>query len=89
MPYEVKATAETIRATSRASVKIGDSYYTVEYSEERVIPQIEKIEAVNITGEQHTETLDDVDIKKERRDLWDTVNSEVDSQIEDILKTFK
>ena len=28
-----------IRATSRASVKIRDSYYTVEYSEERALPQ--------------------------------------------------
>ena len=89
MPYEVKAITETIRATSRASVKIGDSYYTVEYSEERVIPQIEKIEAVNIVGENYTETLDDIDIEKERQNLWDTVNSEVDGQIEDILKTFK
>ena len=29
----------SIRATSRASVKIRDSYYTVEYSEERALPQ--------------------------------------------------
>ena len=28
-----------ITATSRASVKIKDSYYTVEYSEERIVPQ--------------------------------------------------
>ena len=28
-----------IRATSRASVKIHDSFYTVEYSEERALPQ--------------------------------------------------
>lgn len=28
-----------IRATSRASVKIRDSFYTVEYSEERALPQ--------------------------------------------------
>ena len=89
MPYEVKSIPKTIRATSRASVKIGDSYYTVEYSEERVIPQIEKIEATNIVGENQTETFGDIDIEKERQDLWDIVNSEVDGQIEDILKTFK
>lgn len=29
----------SIRATSRASVKIRDSFYTVEYSEERTLPQ--------------------------------------------------
>ena len=89
MTYKIEAITSTIRATSRASVKIGDSYYTVEYSEERVIPQIENIEAVNIVGEYHTETLGDIDIEKERQNLWDTVNSEVDGQIEDILKTFK
>ena len=30
-------TVTSIRATSRASVKIGDSFYTVEYCEERAI----------------------------------------------------
>lgn len=44
MPYEVKATIKTIKATSRASVKVGESYYTVEYSEERLIPDIEGVE---------------------------------------------
>ena len=72
MPYEVKAITETIRATSRASVKVGESYYTVEYSEERIIPDIEGI-----------------DIEKERKFLWEDINSECDNQIEDILKTFK
>lgn len=60
---------KSIRATSRASVKVGDSFYTVEYCEERSIGP------------------DDV-IDKERSDLWDTCNGEVDSQIEDILKSF-
>lgn len=34
-----KAVTTTIRATSRASVKIRDSYYTLEYCEERMIPE--------------------------------------------------
>jgi hypothetical protein len=33
--------------------------------------------------------IEDVDIEEERKALWDTVNNEVDEQIEDILKTFK
>lgn len=70
--YESKAIISSIQATSRASVKIQDSYYTVEYQEERVIPDVEGVE-----------------IEEERRTLWDTVNAEVDSQIADILKTFK
>lgn len=35
---ESKAKVTTIRATSRASVKVKDSFYTVEYSEERALP---------------------------------------------------
>ena len=61
-----------ISATSRASVKVKDSYYTVEYSEERVINDI-----------------DAIDIRAERELLWDTVNKEVDNQVEQIVKAFK
>ena len=41
--YESKAKVTVIRATSRASVKVRDNFYTVEYSEERAIPDIEGI----------------------------------------------
>lgn len=34
----------TIRATSRASVKVGESFYTVEYCEERSIDPDDDIE---------------------------------------------
>lgn len=71
-PYESKARITTIAATSRASVKIKDNYFTVEYHEERVIPDVEG-----------------VNIEQERMLLWDTVNAECDTQIEDISKTFK
>lgn len=59
-----------IRATSRASVKIKDSFYTVEWCEERSIDPED-------------------DIEEERKKLWDVCNSEVDLQIEDILKMIK
>jgi len=59
----------TIKATSRASVKVADSFYTVEYCEERSIDP-------------------DDNVEEERKKLWDTCNGEVDSQIEDILKSF-
>ena len=59
-----------IKASSRASVKVGDSYYTVEWTEER--------------------SVDDTDdIEEERANLWETCNTEVDNQSEDILKTFR
>lgn len=72
--YISKATVTSIKASSRASVSISrngqNNFYTVEYSEERTIPE-------------------DADIEKERQLLWDVVNTEVDTQIEDIYKTFK
>lgn len=68
--YKSKAKTTIIRATSRASVKVKEQFYTVEFCEERMIP-------------------DDADVEKERVLLWDTVNTECDSQIEEIFKTFK
>lgn len=41
--YESKAITTQIKATSRASVKVRDNYYTVEYSEERTIPDVEGV----------------------------------------------
>ena len=74
--YESKAIITSIRATSRASVKVktsnGDNYYTVEYSEERVIPDV-----------------DGIDIEEERTLLWNTVNDECDNQTEIIIKNSK
>lgn len=42
--YESKAIVTTIKATSRNSIKIGDNHYTVEYSEERTIPDVEGVD---------------------------------------------
>lgn len=74
--YKSKARTSVIRATSRVSVKVSvkgaDNYYTLEYTEERQIPEVEG-----------------VDLAKERKMLWDTVNTEVDNQIEDIYKMYK
>lgn len=70
--YASKAVIHTIKASSRASVKVRDNYFTVEYEEERIIPEIEG-----------------VDLDKERKLLWDTVNDECDRQIELIYKLSK
>lgn len=70
--YEQKAITTAIKFTSRASVKVGDSFYTVEACEERLIPAV-----------------DGVDVEQEKKLLWDAVNTECDTQIEDILKTYK
>ena len=42
--YEQKAITTTIRATSRASVKIDNDFYTLEYCEERTIPDTEDVD---------------------------------------------
>lgn len=70
--YTPKAVTTSIRFTSRASVKIGDSFYTIEACEERTIPDLEG-----------------VNIEEERFALWNTVNNEVDVQIQDIIKSFR
>ena len=63
------AKTTTIKASSRASVKVGDNFYTIEWTEERTIQPKD-------------------DIEEERTLLWDDVNREVDSQIEDILEAY-
>lgn len=70
--YESKAIVTGIKATSRVAIKIRDNYYTVEYTEERTIPDVEG-----------------VDIEAEQNILFDSVNAIVDSQAEDIIKTFQ
>ena len=65
-----KAVTTSIKATSRVAVKIKDNFYTVEFSEERSVPE-------------------DADMDEERAELWDAVNSTVDDQCEQILKTFR
>ena len=70
--YESKAKVSKISATSRVAIKIKDNYYTVEYNEERTVPDVE-----------------DIDIEAERKILFDDVNTIVDSQCEEIIKTFR
>lgn len=66
-------TTTSIRATSRASVKVGDSFYTVEFCEERAV----------------ADYASDEELLKAKKDLWDAVNYECDNQVEDILRTYK
>lgn len=42
--YKRKAITTQIRATSRASIKVSESFYTVEYSEDRTIPDIDGVD---------------------------------------------
>ena len=42
--YESKAVVTNIKATSRVAIKIKDNYYTVEFTEERTIPDVENVD---------------------------------------------
>lgn len=44
MDYESKAVITSIKATSRAAIKIKDNFYTAEYTEERTIPDVDGID---------------------------------------------
>lgn len=68
-----KSVTTSIKASSRCSVKIGDSFFTVEYTEERAVPQ----------------GLTETAMKAERKALWETVNMECDNQIEEIYRIYK
>lgn len=63
----------SIKISSRASVCVDKNYYTVEYTEERSIPQ----------------PFNYANLDKERKALWDACNEQVDDQISEIIETFK
>lgn len=42
--YASKAIVTSIKATSRIAIKVRDNFYTVEYSEERAIPDVEGVD---------------------------------------------
>lgn len=65
--------ANSVKFTSRASVKIGDSYYTFESCIEKSCP----------------ETLSEDEYKDFKQKLWDECNAEVDNQIAETLEFLK
>lgn len=78
MAYEVKGKTTKLTAVSRCSINIKntrtgkDNYYTIELSEERVMPNDVQI-----------------DLNKEYTALFDSINAEVDRQMEEIIQQTK
>ena len=73
--YESKAKTNTIRATSRVSAKIGEDFYTLEFSEERTIPDIDGVDL-----DREREILwDDVNYSVDVQ-LQDTIKSVLESK---------
>lgn len=73
MEYRQQAKTVKISGTSKATVQIKNNYYSFSYSEERELP------------EDDTRT----NIEKERELLWETLNAEVDKQIDEITQLYK
>lgn len=63
------AITKSITATSRASVSINKNYFTVEYSEERIIPDTEDIDI----EEERKKLWDDVnrEVDDQIQDIYD------------------
>lgn len=74
--YFSQAVPTLIRATSRVSVKLNESFYTFEFQEERAFP-IDLVEEGQINFD------------KEKEMLWDEVHSQVDKQVSDIVSMLK
>lgn len=74
--YFSKSIPTTIKATSRVSVKINESFYTFEFQEERTFP-------ANLVEEGK------VDFEKEKEMLWDEVHGQVDKQVSDIVSVLR
>ena len=71
--YVQQAKTVKISATSKATVQIKGMYYSFSYSEERELPEDDSR----------------VNLEKERELLWETLNDEVDKQIEETVKLYK
>lgn len=75
--YQPQAKVLTIKATSKVTLNLSgnrgkNNFYSVEYTEERAVP----------------DCLTDEEMNEERKALWDTVNDIVDTQAQEIVKTF-
>ena len=74
--YQSQAVPTVIRANSRISVKITETFYTFEFMEERQFP-IDLVEEGTI------------DFAKEKEMLWDEVHAQVDKQVQDVVDMLK
>lgn len=73
MSYKQQAKTIKISGTSKATIQIKNNYYSFSYSEERELPEDDSR----------------VNIEKERELLWETLNAEVDKQIDEITQLYK
>ena len=68
--YEPKAKITKIQATSRMSLKVRDNFFTIEYSEERVIPDLEGVD-INKEREALWDAVNN-ECDNQAEAIWDT-----------------
>lgn len=68
----LEARTTTIRATNRMSLKVRDNFFTVEWCEERSIP----------------EDFSEEEVAAERAKLWEVCVRECENQAQDIMRTY-
>lgn len=74
--YQSQAVPTVIRANSRISVKLQETFYTFEFMEERQFP-------IDLVDEGK------IDFEKEKEMLWDEVHAQVDKQVQDVVAMLK
>ena len=74
--YQSQAVPTVIRANSRISVKLQETFYTFEFMEERQFP-------IDLVDEGK------IDFEKEKEMLWDEVHAQVDKQVQDVVEMLK
>ena len=75
----IKVETTTIKASVRQSIKLGDNYFTVEWTEEQSVQIDAKTE----------KSKADKELAKAREALWDTCIREVDEQTEEIIELYR
>lgn len=73
MAYEVKGRTTKITATSRCALKVKDNYYTLELSEERVMPEETEVD-LNREYEAIFNSINN-EIDNQMQDILDSINS--------------
>lgn len=77
--YTSKAITTQIKATSRVSVKIRENFYTLEYTEERTVPQVEGVDLEKERELLWDKVNSEVDVAME--ETINYVNEEYEKQV--------
>ena len=75
----IKTETTTIKASVRQSLKLGENYFTIEWTEEQSVKIDPKLTKAKLEAE----------LAKARESLWNTCIQEVDEQTEEIIELYR